>query len=252
MIDIKRIKSNLGDFWKDIILLEEVSSTNDVLRGLVEEAEEKKGVKEGLVVIAACQTQGRGRHGRGWISPRGGAWFSILLRPDMKPEEGGRLSILIGVAVAESLKRWLDLPIGVKWPNDLVLNQRKLGGILIESKVEDRMRWAIAGVGVNVNNSPDLNTAISLKEEIKREIPLEDFFAVVLGGIEREYKTLKEEGFDPIRKKWQELSKLQDQVKIHYKGRVFQAHVLGLSSRGELIVRTDDRIEFIGDATVKG
>lgn len=246
-IERQRILDQLKDkrFWKQLIMLDTVGSTNDVMRELAE-----KGAPEGTVVIAERQTAGRGRRGRSWESPQGGAWFSLLLKPPISINAAGCVSVLLAVVIAQGLRDWLKLPVGVKWPNDLFLNHRKLGGILIElMTTRGRIEALIAGIGVNVNNDVSTQGAgvapISLKQAVGHAMLLEDFFAAVLDNIADGYKRFLLEGFEAVVKKWRGLSVLGDEVEVHKGDKVFTAKVIDLSERGELLVEAQEGIQAL-------
>jgi len=124
-----------------MVRLGEVGSTNDVARALAD-----AGVPEGAVVVADVQTQGRGRLGRVWLSPQGGLWCSMLLRPPAR-SAWGRLSLAVGVAASEAIEATVPLRTGIRWPNDVVLGERKACGILIEGAGGA----VVVGIGINVN-----------------------------------------------------------------------------------------------------
>ncbi len=125
---------------RPIVRLGEVGSTNDVA-GLLAAA----GVAEGALVVADRQSAGRGRLGRPWVSPHGGLWCSVLLRPARGPSRG-LLSLAVGVAVAEAAEAACDVRAGLKWPNDVLVEGRKVAGVLLEAAGGA----VIVGVGVNV------------------------------------------------------------------------------------------------------
>lgn len=212
-LNLERIRSGLenGGFWKEIIVKDEVDSTNDLLKELAED-----GAPEGTVIIAGRQRAGRGRRGRFWFSPKGGAWFSFLLRPPLSPRLANCVSLLISVAVVDSLGEWLDLPVKVKWPNDLILNNKKLGGILIELAAKaGKIDWLIAGMGINVNNPLPRNTRVaptSLKAELGREVSLEKLFSMILNGVEIAYLSSLKNDFSPITRRWGELEIALDEI----------------------------------------
>lgn len=246
-LDRERILCGLKDrrFWKELIVLESTGSTNDVLCELAE-----NGAPEGTVVIAERQTAGRGRRGRIWHSPQGGAWFSILLKPPISINSAGCVSVLLAVSIAQSLRDWLKLPVGVKWPNDLFLNHRKLGGILIELMTKrDRLEALVAGIGVNVNNAVSREGAgvvpISLKQAVGHALLLEDFFVMILDGIADSYKRFLLQGFGPVLQKWRGLSVLGDEVEVHKGDEVFTAKVIDLSERGELLVEAQEGVKAL-------
>ena len=111
-----------------------------------------QGAPEGALVVAGHQTAGRGRRGRGWFSPPGAALtFSLLLRPPLEPSSGGLLTATVGVACARGIASSCGLLPRLKWPNDVMIEGRKVGGILLESRVEaGRLDTVVAGVGINV------------------------------------------------------------------------------------------------------
>jgi BirA family transcriptional regulator, biotin operon repressor / biotin---[acetyl-CoA-carboxylase] ligase len=148
-----------------VIRLPTVDSTMDLLHGLAAE-----GAGAGTVVVAGEQTGGRGSRGRGWRSPSGGLWLSLLLRPSSAVGIE-LLGLRIGLAVTEALAALSPgVPVEIKWPNDLMLDDRKLGGILCEARWQgESLAWVVAGVGINVANPipPELaGMAISLAEQL--------------------------------------------------------------------------------------
>jgi BirA family biotin operon repressor/biotin-[acetyl-CoA-carboxylase] ligase len=148
-----------------------VSSTMDVIHQLAAE-----GADAGTVVVAGEQLEGRGSRGRSWHSPPGGLWLSALFRP---PSTGAIevVSLRVGLAVAAAIESLVSGPIHLKWPNDLMLEERKVGGILCEARWQGgALGWVAAGVGLNVRNQipPQLSgLAVSLAE-IEAEVTLED------------------------------------------------------------------------------
>ena len=139
-----------------------VPSTQDIAHRLAAD-----GAGDGTAVIAAAQTGGRGTRGRRWIAEPGGLWASVIVRPSRESVQP--LSIRVGLAVASALDQLSGTkPIELKWPNDLLLQGRKLGGILIEARwIGDRLGWVVVGLGVNVTNPiahPLAAEAIALRE----------------------------------------------------------------------------------------
>lgn len=237
-------------------VFEVLDSTSDALKKLA-----RSNAPEGTVVIAREQSAGKGRLGRSWASPRGGAWFSLLLRPPIAVERAGCTSILIAVSLARALRERWRIPVGVKWPNDLYIENKKLGGILIElSSQAHKIEWLIAGIGVNVNNEIPKETrvpATSLARELGRSVSLEEFFDVALEAIVRDYERFLTEGFEFARRQWQELSILG--VGEHVvvcspptlgEGLGERSQVLGLSESGKLIVRTAETVRELSSEEV--
>ncbi len=253
-LDLERVRAALppeaASFYHGWHYLPSVGSTMDVARALA-----GRGAPEGTLVLAGEQTAGRGRHGRAWHSPPGGAWFSLVLRPEIEPQAAGQVAILLGVALAEALREAYGVPVAVKWPNDLWLRSRKLGGILIElSAVGERLDWLVAGIGVNVNNPAPRGTgmgapAISLGEALGKLAPLEDFYVPALRGIARGLQRFRAEGFEPVRQAWPQLSLLREGDRVWVEGagegERRAARVVGLSALGRLVVEweRDRRVE---------
>ena len=140
-----------------LLRLEQVGSTMDVLHELAQ-----GGAPAGAAVVAVEQTGGRGSRGRAWASPRGGLWLSVLFRPRAVPGLE-LLSLRIGLAVAQALELLGAPAVGLKWPNDLMLGDRKLGGILCEARWQGNAPgWVTAGLGLNVaNETPPLLRAVA-------------------------------------------------------------------------------------------
>lgn len=187
---------------------EAVPSTNDVAKQLAEE-----GAGDGEVVIAEAQTAGRGRRGRAWVSPpRKNLYLSAIIRPDLPPQRAPEVTLVASVAVCEAVRQ-AGVDALIKWPNDVIVNGRKVAGILLEMAAEmDRVQWLVIGIGVNLNGGPgdlpdDLrDTATSVAVERGEPVPRALFAAALLGGLEAWLDRHAAEGFAPIRDAWRSLS----------------------------------------------
>jgi BirA family transcriptional regulator, biotin operon repressor / biotin---[acetyl-CoA-carboxylase] ligase len=233
---------------KNIHLYEDVESTQNVAMRLAEE-----GAPEGALVIAEQQLKGRGRMGRSWISPRGkGIWMSLVLRPDIPMPYAPQLTLLTAVALCRALRRLTSLDIGIKWPNDLLVNGRKISGILLESSAEeDRLKHVIAGVGISVNldesdYDPEvLSKAVSLKLAAGQEFDRSEIVAAFLLELEQLYALYQNEGFAPIRSLWEALSiSLGRRMVLTTPQTVIEGVPIGLSDSGAIVVRLDDGSEM--------
>lgn len=211
-------------------------STQDELRRLAE-----RGTPEGGVVVADHQTQGRGRHGRAWVDePGANLLFSVLLRPEIAPALIPQLSLLAAVASAEALGAAAGLAVRIRWPNDLLVGERKVGGILAEAAaVGERVAYVILGIGINVNQAafvPDLRAqATSLALEAGRSLDRELLLEALLGSLDRWYARYLREGFPPVREGWRQAAVTLGQ---HVNGAGVAGIAEDLDGDGALVVRT--------------
>lgn len=192
--------------------LKVVESTNTELARLAEE-----GAPSGAAVLAEEQTGGRGRLGRAWHSPAGGGlWMSVLLRADLPPERLAPLSVAVSVSVTEALRGHTGLDVRVKWPNDILVGGKKLGGVLVESTAEvgSGTTAAVVGIGLNVNVTegglpPELRgIATSLREALGRDVSRVDVLKAVALAVEDAFDRFLEGGVDAFRERWRALSTL--------------------------------------------
>ena len=172
-----------------IVVVEEATSTNDVVFAMAGENE------EGLVVFAERQTAGRGQHGRRWQSARGkGLWFSVLLRPNVAPNESPRLTSWAARTVAETIAAELSLAATVKPPNDVYVGERKVAGVLLEMRaIAGAPNVGILGIGINVNQTSDdfpeeiRGTATSLAMATGKPIDRHVIATAILHALDRTY-----------------------------------------------------------------
>ncbi|RJE90075.1 biotin--[acetyl-CoA-carboxylase] ligase [Paenibacillus sp. 1011MAR3C5] len=196
-------------FGQVVHYYEQVKSTQDSARELAE-----SGAPEGTLVLAEEQTGGRGRMGRGWVSPQGkGIWMSMVMQPHVPIHCAPQLTLLTAVALCRSLRRMTGLPIGIKWPNDLLIRGKKISGILLESAAEDeRLKYIVAGVGISVNLSegdyPEelLAKATSLRIEAGQPFNRSEIVTQFLQEWETLYDLFLQEGFSAIAALWESLS----------------------------------------------
>jgi BirA family transcriptional regulator, biotin operon repressor / biotin---[acetyl-CoA-carboxylase] ligase len=174
----------------------------------------QKGYPEGLTVFSEEQTEGRGRLGRKWNSPKSkGLYFSILLRPKIGIEQIPRITIMTAVAVAQAIMKKSNIGIKIRWPNDLLIGHQKLCGILTEMNAEtDRIRYLVIGIGINVNTpSRDLPPqGTSLKTATHRTWNRVDLAVSILEELERYYLQLLDGNFNNIMQEWEELSAVKN------------------------------------------
>jgi BirA family biotin operon repressor/biotin-[acetyl-CoA-carboxylase] ligase len=223
------------------------------------------GAPEGTVVIAEEQSGGRGRLGRRWVSPPGkGIWMSIILKPKLPPEKVPRVTVMTAVALIRALKHAAGLEAGIKWPNDIICNGKKLCGILAEVNAEpDIINYAIVGIGINVNLSADdfpeeiENIATSIKIETGREFSRRSIFQAVLESMEEIYlNSFNDENFERLLRDYRAYSViLGKRISVVGSAGEFVGKAIDFAEDGSLLVQSDDgRLEklWAGDVSIRG
>ena len=243
---------------RDIQVFEQTGSTNDVIEKLA-----RDGVKEGVVVFAESQTKGRGRLGRTWVSPaHKGLWFSILLRPNLRPQEATQLTIMGATALRRAIVAETGLQPEIKWPNDILIGGKKVAGILTELNAEtDRVKYAILGIGVDVNVDaaelpPEIRRlATSLKIEAGEMIDRPELATAMLRELDADYARIGAGKFAAIADEWEEnCTTLGRNVTVQIGVQKFRGCVESLRDDGALLLRTEHgRLEPItgGDITLE-
>lgn len=242
-----------------IVVLESTASTNDVVDRLARE-----GHPDGLVVFAEAQTAGRGRLGRVWVSPpRKGLWFTVLMRPELPLGALSRLTVMAGVAVADALRRATDLPLRIKWPNDVLCRGRKVAGILTELGADaGAVRHAAVGIGIDVNlEEADFpgelrGMATSLRMEAGRVFHRPALAVEILREMNRCSALISDVDFSMLMRRWAELDETVGRmVTVAWgDGRRLRGTASGLDGDGALLVRMDGgRVERVmaGDVTLE-
>jgi BirA family biotin operon repressor/biotin-[acetyl-CoA-carboxylase] ligase len=259
-INVDKLQMDLHTkrFGRRIIFLREVGSTIDVAKQLAD-----YDAEEGTVVIAEVQTAGRGRMGRRWISPRGGLYFSIILRPQISPKEAVKLVFLYGLAVAHVLHEVYGLKAEIKWPNDVLVSAKKVCGVLTEMNTTgEKVNYVIAGIGVNANFDAGKvfpeefkNVSTSLENELGEKVDLEELFKALFGKLESFYELFLKEGFGRILVEWKKYAGfLGCQVEVASGTEKWVGIVSDVGSDGALILRLKDgtvKRVFVGDVSLR-
>lgn len=255
------IESYLDTLWigKKLIFRKETGSTNLDAKEL---AEKEEGA--GAVVVADIQTAGRGRRGREWVSPSGeNIYMTLMLKPQCRPEKASVLTLVMAISVLEAIQEQISQPCGIKWPNDIVVNNRKVCGILTEMSAElDGIHYVVIGAGINVNQEQMAkeiqDKATSLYIEGKEKINRAKLTARVLHYFEENYALFE--------KNW-DFSGLVDKYNGYLINRNREVRVLdpkgeydgiarGINDKGELIVerKSDGQTELVyaGEVSVRG
>jgi len=226
---------------REILVFEETSSTNDIAARMG-----RQGHPGGLVVFAERQTAGRGRFGRNWNSlSHAGLWFSILLRPEWPPARWVRLTTWAGVAVASAVEREIGRHAQVKWPNDVLVDHRKVAGILTECSTDASGRlFAVVGIGLNVNHEefpPELaDRAASLRQFAGRCIDRPALAAAMLRDLDARLAGVGDAFDRIIDEAAQRSSLLGTWVQFHAADAILEGNAEGLDADGNLMLRLAD------------
>lgn len=234
----------------------ELESTNKTARELAAEGE-----PEGSVVLAERQTSGRGRLGRVWCSPEGGVWLSVILRPSLAPYKIQLITLMAAVAAVDATSCVTGIIPGIKWPNDLLVNGKKLAGILTEVSAEiDRVNHLILGIGVNANVSPGYfgeelrETATSLLAETGVPVDRACWVRAFLSSLEGEYLKAQVAGFSDMLSRWRHYSvTLGKDIDVKLAERTVHGKAVDINEEGALLVRTESGTEtfLAGEVTLK-
>lgn len=244
---------------RKIIFAEEVASTNTEAK-----RQALEGVPEGTVVIAEQQTGGKGRLARSFFSPKGkGLWFSVILRPKFPPQEAPHCTLMAAVAVARAMVVF-GLQPQIKWPNDLLYDNRKLVGILTEMSADvDHIDYVVIGTGINVNIMPEdfpediRDKATSLAIMKGEKIPRVQFLQEVLRAMDDLYAKVQEQGFAPVMQEWKQYNiTLGKEVRVIgvRTGEVFYGKAIDIDADGALIVEKADGTQehvLAGDVSIR-
>lgn len=210
------------------------------------------GTPPGLWITALSQSMGRGRRGRDWVSDEGNLFASLLLRPKCNPKEASNLSFVAALGVWNTLHEILPegSDLKCKWPNDILINGKKIGGILLESSISrnNNLDFLILGIGINLLHFPDVSgyQTTSLKHEIGIEVKLNSIQMALFNNIDKWINVWQDFGFGPIRSAWLEKAyNINQHIKVNLGEETFEGTFKGLSSDGGLIVETDDGLERV-------
>ncbi|MGD9209623.1 MAG: biotin--[acetyl-CoA-carboxylase] ligase [Desulfobacteraceae bacterium] len=242
----------------EIFHYDTIASTNSKARELAD-----GGADEGTLVIAECQSAGRGRRGRKWISPKhDGIYFSMIARPQLSPAEAPQITLLTAVTLARTIMRQTQLRLQIKWPNDLLIQGKKVAGILTELRTEmDLVEYVIIGIGLNVNTPATALEAImdqkvtSLAQEtntsFSRLLLLQNFLA----EFEKDYRLLGTSAFKNTLEQWRTLANIMGQfISVDVAGQTYRGRVVNIEKNGALVIEDTkgkrQRI-FSGDLQLK-
>jgi BirA family biotin operon repressor/biotin-[acetyl-CoA-carboxylase] ligase len=255
--DVLKEKFDGKFFGHSLYYHNETRSTNDDAYSLGLD-----GCPEGTMVIADHQIAGKGRLQRSWHSPPGlNIYTSVILRPQIEPFRTTGIPIMAGVAVAEILSLYCPGRIELKWPNDVIIKNKKVCGILSEAKMnEGKVDFIVLGMGINVNIQYDQfsedirDIATSLAIESGKKIDRLELIIHLYENLEKWYKQQLQKGFGPVKNKWLELTSMIGQmIEVKFGSETIEGKAVGLDDDGALILLSKDHREIkvsAGDATI--
>lgn len=231
-----------------------LTSTNLVLKDMA-----KQGAPHGSLCLCETQTAGRGRMDRQWSSPEGqGVWLSVLLRPALMPEDAPLITFACALAMAKAVREVTGLDARIKWPNDLVLNGRKLCGILLEMGFDAQGMYVVAGTGLNVRRGAYPQELAERATSIEEWAAVPDRGALVaayLRALEDAVSSLEQHGFAGIASDFRrECITLGSQVHVLGTDASFTGVAEDVDASGALLVRTESELRRVlaGDVSVRG
>lgn len=240
LIAKKLTKNHIG---KKLLFLDRVDSTNKYAQRLA-----KSGVEEGLVVISDHQHAGKGRLDRSWFSPKGlNLYLSYILKPDIEIEDVNIFTFISSVAIVNTLSEY-DINSDIKWPNDVLINQKKVSGVLTELNIgDDRVEYVVVGVGVNLNidtaeldSNNLLDIATSVYIESGKKVDRNQFLIKMLNNTDKCYDNYLCLGKEYIYDKWSSMWKGQDRTaRVSLDNETFEARCIGLDDKGYMIVERE-------------
>lgn len=241
---------------RNLVYYEKVDSTNNIAKKLAD-----KGAADGTIVLAEEQTGGRGRLDRTFFSPFAqGLWFSVILRPHFPPMEVSKMTLVAAVALTKALRKFGLIHCGIKWPNDILVHDKKIVGILTELNASvEKINYLVMGIGINTTVEKK-----DLPKELKKtttsfameDIPVKqnELFVEILQQLEKYYAIVHEHGFAPVLEEWKTLScMLGRTVEVTETNRSYQGKAVDIDDNGNLLVDTGQSVEHVlaGDVHVR-
>lgn len=231
-------------FGRNVVYFDSVDSTQKIAHQLAQDQ-----APEGTLVIAEEQKTGRGRMARNWYSPSGtGIWMSVLLRPTLPPQKAPQFTLITAVAVVQAIHDVCDIQVEIKWPNDILVNNRKITGILTELQADsEQIHSLIIGIGMNVNQQTDdfpeelLDIATSLSIAKGEIISRAKVVQRVMFHLERYYKIYMEKGFAPIKLLWESYAlSIGKHITARTMNGTLTGIALGITDEGVLLLEDEN------------
>jgi BirA family biotin operon repressor/biotin-[acetyl-CoA-carboxylase] ligase len=239
----KRLRTNF--IGKKMRYYENTPSTIWVGKQLATESDAEQ--INGLVIIAEEQTGGIGRLGRSWVSPAGGVWITIVLKPEIPIDRVFMVTMAGSVAVARAIRKEFDLGALIKWPNDIYIGDKKVAGLLLELYAEaDKIHYCLLSLGVDVNISPSELESVkgavtSISAEMGHDVDRASFLARLLKEFESRYLLIESGEYEAVIREWKSLScTLEHRVRINTMKATFEGEAIDIDEYGALLIRKDN------------
>ncbi len=254
------LESSISTEWagRNVLYFDETDSTNTEAKKAAE-----AGAPHGTLAVADYQSGGKGRRGKNWVSPHGvGIWMSIMVRPKLHPSCASMLTLVAALSVAEGIGKVCGLDTRIKWPNDIVVNGKKVCGILTEMSTElECINYVVTGIGINVNTEefPEEIEAVasSLLIETGDRVKRSSLIGAIMEAYEKYYEAFLTCGnMSGLLEEYnQKLANLGTEVRVLSPGNEYTGVAEGIDENGELLVRTEDgelRRVMSGEVSVRG
>jgi len=239
----------------NLITLKDVDSTNTFLKDAVSKS---TPLMDGTVIMADRQFAGRGQSANSWQSEAGkNLTFSILLNPSfLAVESQFDLNKAISIALNDVLRNHVGAGVYIKWPNDIYINTKKVGGILIENIIQGtKIKHAIIGIGLNVNQvnfADNLNNATSLKQELHRDYHLMGLLGEICSSIEARYLQLKSGSLKKINEEYLNRLYLKGEIaSFKFNGSIEKGKIIGITEIGQLVLETGGKIKYFNNKEIE-
>ncbi|MCK5300354.1 MAG: biotin--[acetyl-CoA-carboxylase] ligase [Thermoplasmatales archaeon] len=232
---------NTNIVGKNVHYFRSLESTNLFAKELI-----KKNAEEGTIVVSDIQTKGRGRKDRSWFSPEGGLWFSVILYPNIPTQYAMLITMATSISIVQAIKELTGLSAVIKWPNDLLLEGKKICGILTELDAElDRINYSVVGVGINVNNVLEdelCNKANSIFNIYNSKISRVDLLRLIIKYLDVNYAKLISNDYNYIRELWFENTDIIGRnVRLKLEKYEIEGIVIDIDDTGALILENIDK-----------
>lgn len=240
----KRLRTKF--IGRDIRYYSSIPSTTGIAKVLCNRKDVSK--LHGTVIIAEEQTGGIGRQGRAWVSPKGGVWITIILKPTIPIDHLHMITMAGSIAVVRALRKEYDLGALIKWPNDIYIGDKKVSGLLLELTAEaDTIHYCLLGIGIDANIDPDLlpptikDAITTLSSELGFEVDRSALLARLLKEFEQRFLLIESEEHESIIREWKSLSMtLNHRIHVKTLKKSFDGEAIDIDEHGALIVRKNN------------